>query len=112
MKCVSTLLLCVVAAFAIIMSVVTSAQVPTSAKAVDATPVISELEAAKLDKLILLIENLNLKITQMQSELSKVQAEAQTFAKTLTRPGYALTRTVSGEWAYAKNDTPASTEKK
>ena len=68
----------------------------------DPTPVVSEVVALKLDKLMLADENLQLKRQSLQAELTKLRADAQTLVKSLQQPGYTLGRNEAGQWVYTK----------
>ena len=66
-------------------------------------PVVSDLDALKLDKAVLTFENLQLRIVSLQAELQKMQGEIQGMVKALERPGYTLNRDQqTGAWRYAK----------
>lgn len=80
---------------------------PGATAPVVAAPVVSELDALKLDKLVLADENVRLRIAQAQQELSRLQSEAQAYVQTLQKPGYTLTRDERGAWVYvAAKKTP------
>lgn len=83
------------------------ATAPTATTPTVAAPVVSELDALKLDKLVLADENVRLRIAQAQQELSRLQSEAQAYVQTLQKPGYTLTRDERGAWVYvAAKKTP------
>ncbi len=60
-------------------------------------PVVSEVDALKLDKLLLTAENLQLRMAQVQSEL-------QGALKAMEKPGFVVSRDPSGAWIYVKTE--------
>lgn len=95
--------LCILAASCAVLVAQDVKPAATGAKA-EAAPVLSELDALKLDKVVLGIENLQLKLAQGQVELDKLKSEAQAFVGQLQKPGYQVTRDNSGRWVYQAAD--------
>jgi hypothetical protein len=86
-------------------------------RAESVVPTVGELDGLKLDKVVLSIENLQLKLTQGKAELEKMDADARAYVATLQKPGYQLTKDQQGKWIYqvepAKvTEAPKAPEKK
>ena len=95
----------------------TAPSVAPAVKAAETTvPTINELDGLKLDRVVLSIENLQLKLAQGQAELEKMRTDAQPFIQSLQKPGYQLAKDQQGNWIYqaepAKTDAPKTPEKK
>lgn len=70
-------------------------------------PTVSEVDALKLDKIVLADENLQMRIKQLQDALDKMREQAQTYVKTLDKPGYELRRNdKTGAWEYVAVPEP------
>jgi len=73
-------------------------------------PTLAEVDALLLDKLLLVDENLQLRVAALQEEIRRNRAEIQTHLRRLEQAGYTLTRDQAGTWRYetapAKKETP------
>jgi hypothetical protein len=67
----------------------------TKAETAAPAPVVSEVDALRLDKLLLTAENLQLRMAQVQTEI-------QAALKGMERPGYTVSRDPGGAWIYVK----------
>lgn len=65
-------------------------------------PVLSELDAARLDRAVLQVENLQLRLQIAQQEL-------QQLADSLAKEGYQLSRGRDGRWQYVRVEPPPTT---
>jgi len=75
------------------------------------TPTMSELDALKLDKIVLSMENAQLQIVQLQTTLKEMQGQAQSFVQSLQKPGFNLTRNDKGAWVYMVAEKSAELKK-
>lgn len=63
-------------------------------------PVLTEEQKSRLDGFALKAENISLKITLLQHDFAKLQADANIFATTLKKDGFTLKRNDDGSWGY------------
>ena len=84
---------------------------PTVAAKTDAAPLVADMDGLKLDKMLLSVENLQLKLAQGQAELEKLKTEAQTLINGMQKPGFQLARNETGAWVY-QAQKPADSAKK
>ena len=117
---------CVVALVAVALAALVGAQAqpPAAAAAAKAesakaeTPVLSEVDALRLDKALLRQQNVALQIQTLQAELQratdeapKVKADVEQLIATLQKPGFVLQADGKGGYVYApKPPDPAKVD--
>lgn len=78
----------------------------------EAVPLVSEIDALKLDKALLVEENLQLRIAQLQEQVTKNRADVQALIAALLKPGYDLGRNAAGAWVYTAKLAPVKLPEK
>lgn len=77
---------------------------PTAEKGI--TPVLSELDALKIELIISNLDGTQAKITALQKDLELQRIQANAFTKALEKEGFSLIRGNDGKWVYEPKPDP------